>query len=105
MAALRPDFDELVAQLEPTMASSWIELGMCLGVSNDTMETIKREEQDVTNQVPRMLRGWMSDNPEGGWSDIVKALRAMKHHALARDIQHKYIDKGMYDVREPHTIE
>ena len=96
MAALRPGIDELVAELEPALASSWDELGVQLGLSLKIIDTVRREEQDTTNQLSRVLRVWMSDNPKGDWSEIVKALRAIDYHELAMDIQHKYIDNGKY---------
>ncbi len=95
MAVLRPDFEELVNELVPALIPSWYGLGRYLGVSKDTLEIIMREEQEMM-QLLRMLRVWISDYPEGGWSDIVEALKVLKHYRIAMDIEDKYIDKGRY---------
>ncbi len=105
---LRSEFDELVALLEPDMTSSWIEFGMHLGLEDYKIETIRREEQDVTSRLSRMLRVWMSHNPKGDWSGIVEALRAMGHntnsYGLAEHIQRHYINRGMYIAGILHGV-
>ena len=93
----RPDYDELVAQVKPVMATEWRKFGAQLGVSRNAIEKIKKEEQGLPNRLSRMLSVWMRDDPKGDWGDIAKALEAIGHHELAAEIQRKYINKkGRY---------
>ena len=100
MAALKPDFDELVAQLEPVSAS-WEQFAIHLGFDYNRIMAIRRDELGVTNQLSRMLSLWRGENTDCSWVDVVKSLRAMRWNELAESTESKHINGiGMCHVRD-----
>ena len=70
--------------------SDWELLGVYLGVSPNTLDSVKRENARVELMKYNMLAEWLKSTPEATWKDIVSALTVMKHNSVAKVIKEKY---------------
>ena len=70
---------EQLSQLE---CDQWLQLGVCLGLGNDQMETIKKSQHPtaVTLQAAKI------NNIDMQWKDIVEALVSIGEYKLAESV-------------------
>ncbi len=70
---------EQLSQLE---CDQWLQLGACLGLGNDQLETIKKDQHPTA----ATLRAAKIKNIDMQWKDIVEALVSIGEHKLADSV-------------------
>ena len=70
---------EQLSQLE---CDQWLQLGVCLGLGNDQLETIKKSQHPTAET----LRAGKIKNIDLQWKDIVKALVSIEEYKLAESV-------------------
>ena len=70
--------------------SDWESLGVYLGVSHATLETVKQESDKVNIRKYKMLAEWLKSTPKASWEDVVSALTIMDENCVAQVIKEKY---------------
>ncbi len=81
-------------------AKDWFELGLALGIKNDTLDDIEKNPNKNSDRarLRAMLTHWLQSSPSRTWSDICNGLRSntVKQDVLATTIEDKY--KGNYSL-------
>lgn len=71
--------------------AKWYDLGLRLGVPDETLDAIKSTQKHVVEDCMRaMLQTWQGQCPERDWSDIVRVLREMHRNDVADEVERKY---------------
>ena len=72
------------------VSAEWERLGFLLGLSQDRLDVIKRDNDYVDSRYRRMLKDWYDENLNSSWDDIIWALNQMGRKRLANSITEKY---------------
>ena len=72
------------------VSAEWETLGFLLGLSQDRLDVIKRDNDCVDRRYRRMLEDWYNENLNSSWDNIILALNQMGRKRLANSITEKY---------------
>ena len=54
----------------------WYELGLRLGVSVHTLDSIEHDVRECNKACRKMFQAWLRDNCKGTWNDVIAALKS-----------------------------
>ena len=91
------DLDSLLIRLQGKVTEKWHKFGVALGVDKEILDRCLKHppEQSIVEILDQWLRGY--DLEKRSWRDVVRALRQIKCHQLAKEIEsidktgHNYI--------------
>ena len=75
----------------------WIDVGLELGLTIDTLREIKKNEKSLSDCTMEMLAAWLKQKDQvevhGGptWQQLASALRVYKHKELAKRLERKHV--------------
>ena len=75
----------------------WIDVGLELGLTIDTLREIKKDEKSLGDCTREMLAAWLEQKDQveahGGptWRQLASALRVYKQKGLAKTLEKKYV--------------
>ena len=72
------------------VSADWERLGNLLGMSQNRLDVIKRDNDCVDRRYRRMLEEWYNENLNSSWDNIILALNQMGRKRLAKSITEKY---------------
>ncbi len=85
---------EVLKSIEPVVGP-WYRLGLELGLTNGTLETIEHDHQrDVETCKRRMVREWLK-KPQATWRSLELALLKVGEEEAAADIAEEHSDGKM----------
>ena len=73
--------------------SKWRDIGLELGVPEDTLDCIERENYDISSRFQKMYSHWLkTTDPKPTWKALVTALEepAIGEYGLADTLRQKY---------------
>ena len=86
-----PSIAELVRALA-SVSAKWNKLGIAFGLTVNDLDGIKKgnPHDSMDEWMTKMLDMKMSRSPNFGWSNIIKALKAIKCETLAESIRQEH---------------
>lgn len=90
---LTPDDIKVVRSAIYEVRSKWFDIGLELGITVNTLESIKKDNDDVNSCFREMLVYWLKMvDPKPSWSTLIHALREPTIHenALADTLMQKF---------------
>ncbi len=90
------DLQEVFSALK-SAAIKWFNLGLALGIKYDNLESIKSDNNGVTDCLREMLAHWLRSSPSRTWTDICNGLRngTVELIALADKIEEEHCSGGI----------
>ena len=74
LTAQTPKLKDVYRRLLP-ISKQWKNIGVLLGIPNDTLEKIATDEDGVDSYLRAMLAKWLKQvNPTPTWADLIKAV-------------------------------
>ena len=69
--------------------TDWYDLGLQLDIEDHCLEKFLSENHAIEERKRAMLRFWLQSDEEASWEKLLLALREMKQHCLAKEIEKK----------------
>ena len=88
-ATSAPKLHEVVDELQ-TCHADWYLIGVYLKLSAAELDTVEANNPKVVMRFTRMITRWLKNKTNPSWSDLVRALRKIKEHAVADRIAKKF---------------
>ena len=87
-----------VLRLTQAASRKWHDLGLLLGISQSTLETIGKDHGDAQSSFIKVISVWLSA-PSASWEVLVGALRnpSVELSVIAEQIQSE-LEPGMFSV-------
>ena len=73
--------------------TDWFRFGLELNIDERTLQEIERDPslQRIQDKRKEVFQRWLDEGEEEpSWRTVVKALKTIKEHRLARDIEKKF---------------
>ena len=87
-----------VLRLTQAASRKWHDLGLLLGISESTLETIEKDHHDAQSSFREVISVWLSA-PSASWEVLIEALRnpSVELSVIAHQIQLE-LEPGMFSV-------
>ena len=82
------------------VSAEWEKLGFLLGLSQDRLDVIERDNDCVDRRYRRMLQDWYNEDLNSSWDNIVWALNQMGRKKLANSITEKYAHSECTEIED-----
>ena len=99
-ATSAPKLHEVVDELQ-SCHGDWYLIGVYLKLSAAELDTVEANNPKVVMRFTRMITRWLKNKTNPSWSDLVRALRKIKEHALADRIAAKYCQREEHQPKQP----
>ena len=87
-----------VLRLTQAASRKWHDLGLLLGISESTLETIEKDHHDAQSSFREVISVWLSA-PSASWEVLIEALRnpSLELSVIVHQIQLE-LEPGMFSV-------
>ena len=83
---------KLVDLIENVTTPRWCDLGLFLGVDENTLKFIEKDTYgDSQTGLRRMFQKWLSGCEQPSWDNVICALQKMGEYKLAAEISQKLL--------------
>ncbi|XP_065887254.1 uncharacterized protein [Dysidea avara] len=72
----QPKLAELVEHVGTSVHEKWYNLGLQLGVNDDTLDQIEKSESKSDIACRKMFKAWLREKHDGTWNDVFLALKS-----------------------------
>ena len=86
-------FVVLLKELSGRLSSIWEDVGLCLGLSPESLDIIKRDNpSDSRSCFREMIKQWFRRvDPPPSWGAIIEAVDVLGREVLAKNLRDKFL--------------
>ena len=86
-------YNILLKELSTRVSAIWEDIGLCLGLSTDSLDIIKKDNPgDSKSCFREMIKiWWRRVDPPPSWSAIIEAVETLGQELLAQNLKLKYL--------------
>ena len=84
MSVVKPELACLAQELNGLTWEELVEMAIQLGMDYKEVNNIEPANRQLTMSI------WLDFDSEASWQKVVKALKYIKHHVLAKQLEEKY---------------
>lgn len=86
-------FNVLLKELSTAVSSMWEDVGLCLGLSTGSLDTIKKDNpSDSKSCFREVIKLWFKRvDPPPSWAAIIEAVDVLGHEMLAKNLRDRFL--------------
>ena len=88
-ADISPTVELLVKELKDV--TNWYVFGATLGIPLSKLDSIKKENSDVEEQMIKMFQFWLQYKVDASWKMVIQALEQNNYIVLAATLNRNYL--------------